>query len=121
MGIPWVKPGLALCPGGAAGLCPSPPPPMAPPDQYLQEGEDEANGEVAEPVEGPPNNVGSRAVGLREELCCHQEGDAGCGGKGHTEDMGDRVPLATLGLAGPAHLSPLVKGLEPRKTHGSKW
>ena len=39
-----------------------PPPPMAPLDQYLQEGEDEANGEVAEPVEGPPHDVGGRAV-----------------------------------------------------------
>lgn len=62
MGIPLVKPGLALCPGGAAGPCPSPPPRTVPLEQYLQEGEYEADGEVAEPVEGPPHDVGSWAV-----------------------------------------------------------
>lgn len=42
---------------------------------YLQEGEDEAHGEVGQPVEGPSHDVGGRPVGLLEELCCDQEGN----------------------------------------------
>jgi len=121
MRSPGIKPGFAPRPGGAAGLCPSPSPPPAPPGWYLQEGEDEADGEVAEPVEGPPHDVGSRAMRLCEELCCHQEGDTGCGGRGQVEGMGDRLPWAPLGSTGPACLSPTAKGLEPCRTHGPNW
>lgn len=67
---------------------------MTPPDWYLQEGEDEANGEVAEPVEGAPDDVGGWAMRLHEELSCHQKGDTGCSGRGQMEGKGDRLPQA---------------------------
>lgn len=67
-------------------------PTLAPLDQYLQEGEDEADGEVAKPVEGPSHNVGGWAVRLREELGCHQEGDTSCRGRGQVNGRGDRLP-----------------------------
>lgn len=98
-----------------------PPSPRAPLDWYLQEGEDEADGEVAEPVERAPHNVGSGAVGLHEELSCHQEGDTSCRGRGHIKGREDRVTQVPLGSTGSAHLSPVAKGLEPSKAHGSNW
>lgn len=44
----------------------------------LQEGEDEADGEVGQPVEAAGHRVGRRPVRLLEQLCGDQEGDAGC-------------------------------------------
>lgn len=58
---------------------------------------------------------------LHEELSCHQEGDTGCRGRGQTKGMGDRLTPVSLGSTGSAHLSPVAKGLEPSKTHGSNW
>lgn len=66
---------LVLAPGGAEGSRPSRCPTRG---HYLQEREDEADGEIAEPIERPPQDIGSRAVGLREELGRHQEGDTSC-------------------------------------------
>lgn len=112
---------MAPHPGTAAGLCPFPPSPRAPLIWYLQEGEDEADGEVAEPVERAPHNVGSWAVRLHEELGCHQEWDTSCRERGQIKAMGDRLTRVPLGSTGSAHLSPVAKGLEPSKTHGSYW
>lgn len=44
----------------------------------LQEGEDEADGEVGQPVEAAGHRVRRRSVRLLEQLCRDQEGDAGC-------------------------------------------
>ena len=44
----------------------------------LEEGEDEAHGEVGDPVEGAPHDVGGGPVGLLEELRRHEEGHARC-------------------------------------------
>lgn len=82
----------------------------------LHEGEDEADGEVGQPVEAAGHRVGRRSVRLLEELGGDQEGDAGC----DTTHTGGGVSQENNTL-NTLSVTPTQEAFFPPQSHAARW